>query len=58
MHRASPRAAALAPSTASFEQNAIFHLIVQQTPRMRAVLCELGACNVRDVPVKLPRPDR
>ena len=40
-----------------FEQNAIFHLIVQQTPRMRAALCKLGACNVRDVPVKLPRSD-
>ena len=54
MHRASPRAAALAPSTASFEQNAFFHLIVQQTPRMRAALCELGTCDTRGVPVKLP----
>ena len=40
-----------------FEQNAIFHLIVQQTPRMRAALCELGTCDTRGVPVKLPRPD-
>ena len=39
-----------------FEQNAVFHLIVQQTPRMRAALCKLGACDARGVPVKLPRP--
>ncbi len=40
-----------------FEQNAIFHLIVQQMPRMRAALCKLGTCDTRGVPVKLPRPD-
>ena len=39
-----------------FEQNAIFHLIVQQTPRLKAELCRLGACDARSVPVRLPRP--
>ena len=39
-----------------FEQNAIFHLIVQQTPRLRSELCHLGACDVQGTPVKLPRP--
>lgn len=39
-----------------FEQNAIFHLIVQQTPRLKAELCRLGACAARGVPSRLLRP--
>ena len=36
-----------------FEQNAIFHLIAQQTPAIRNALCRLGAC-ADGVPVALP----
>ena len=38
-----------------FEQNAIFHLIVQQTPRLKAELCRLGACDAQGVPDRVPR---
>src|SRR5690606_30512900 len=40
----------------SLEQNAIFHVIVQATPRLREALCAKGLCNADGVPVELPRP--
>ena len=55
MHCASPTGPGAHAFHGEFEQNAVFHLIVQQTPRMRAALCELGTCDTRGVPVKLPR---
>lgn len=46
------------PGAAAFhgelEQNAIFHVIVQHAPRLRAELCRLGSCNADGVPVDLP----
>ncbi len=46
------------PGAAAFhgelEQNAIFHVIVQHTPRIRAELCKLGSCNADGVPVDRP----
>ena len=54
MHCASPAGRSARAFHGEFEQNAFFHLIVQQTPRMRAALCELGTCDTRGVPVKLP----
>ncbi|WP_372015487.1 alkaline phosphatase [Pseudoxanthomonas sp. 10H] len=38
------------------EQNAIYHFIVQATPRLRARLCEAGTCDADGVPVQLPQP--
>lgn len=38
------------------EQHAIFHLMVQATPRLRQRLCAAGLCNADGVPVELPRP--
>lgn len=40
----------------SLEQNAIFHLLVQATPRLRARLCKAGLCDANGVPVQLPDP--
>jgi alkaline phosphatase len=40
----------------TMEQNTIYHLIVQATPRLRARLCELGTCDAQGVPVELPQP--
>lgn len=40
----------------SVEQNAIFHLLVQATPRLRERLCAAKLCNADGVPVELPRP--
>ncbi|PMQ06825.1 Alkaline phosphatase H [Dyella sp. AD56] len=46
------------PGAAAFhgelEQNAIFHVIVQHTPRIREELCKLGSCNSDGVPVDRP----
>lgn len=46
------------PGAAAFhgelEQNAIFHVIVQHTPRLREELCKLGSCNGDGVPVDRP----
>ena len=39
----------------SIEQNAIFHLMLQATPRLRDALCDEGLCNADGVPVELPR---
>ncbi len=38
------------------EQNAIYHFIVQSTPRLRGRLCEAGTCDANGVPVELPQP--
>ncbi|WP_019465297.1 alkaline phosphatase [Dyella japonica] len=46
------------PGAAAFhgelEQNVIFHVIVQHTPRLRDELCKLGSCNKEGVPVDRP----
>ncbi|HEU4812963.1 MAG TPA: alkaline phosphatase, partial [Xanthomonadaceae bacterium] len=39
----------------SLEQNAIFHLMLQATPRLREALCDRGLCNADGVPVELPK---
>ncbi|TCV92387.1 alkaline phosphatase [Luteibacter rhizovicinus] len=36
------------------EENAIFHVIVQHAPTIRAELCKLGSCNADGVPVNRP----
>jgi alkaline phosphatase len=36
------------------EQNAIFHIIVQHTPRIGEMACRLHACNADGVPVDRP----
>lgn len=50
------------PGAAAFhgelEQNAIFHIIVQHAPRLRAELCRLGSCNAAGVPINLPSYSR
>jgi len=38
----------------SIEQNAIFHILLQATPRLRNALCAKGLCDANGVPVKLP----
>jgi alkaline phosphatase len=40
----------------SIEQNAIFHLLLQATPRLRGTLCANGLCDANGVPVTLPVP--
>jgi alkaline phosphatase len=40
----------------SLEQNAIFHVLLQATPRLRDALCHAGDCDGDGVPVSLPRP--
>lgn len=40
----------------TLEQNAIYHVIVQATPRLRQRLCQAGTCNADGVPVELPQP--
>jgi alkaline phosphatase len=42
----------------TLEQNAIFHVIVQATPRLRQRLCQAGTCDDNGVPVELPQPER
>jgi alkaline phosphatase len=41
----------------SMEQNAIYHVIVQATPRLRERLCRAGTCDAQGVPVALPGPE-
>ncbi len=38
------------------EQNAIYHFIVQATPKLRERLCAAGTCDAQGVPVELPKP--
>lgn len=40
----------------SLEQNVVFHLMLQATPRLREALCAQGGCNDDGVPVELPDP--
>jgi alkaline phosphatase len=40
----------------SLEQNAIFHILLQATPRLRQALCDKGDCDANGVPVTLPDP--
>lgn len=40
----------------SIEQHALFHLMVQATPRLRERLCAQDLCTAEGVPVKLPDP--
>ncbi len=40
----------------TMEQNTIYHMIVQATPRLRQRLCQAGTCDARGVPVDLPTP--
>jgi alkaline phosphatase len=40
----------------TLEQNVIYHVIVQATPKLRERLCAAGTCNGDGVPVELPRP--
>ena len=40
----------------TIEQNAIYHVIVQATPRLRQRLCAAGTCDGNGVPVELPQP--
>jgi len=42
----------------TMEQNTIFHVIVQATPRLRQQLCRAGTCDANGVPVELPQPAR
>lgn len=41
----------------SVEQNAIFHFMVQATPKLRERLCAAKLCNADGVPVELPKPE-
>jgi alkaline phosphatase len=41
----------------SLEQNAIFHILLQATPALRARLCAAKLCNADGVPVTLPKPE-
>lgn len=41
----------------SLEQNALFHVMLQAMPRLRAPLCDAGLCNADGVPVELPPRD-
>ena len=38
----------------SIEQNAIFHILLQATPRLRGALCAKALCDANGVPVELP----
>jgi len=42
----------------TLEQNVIYHVIVQATPKLRERLCAAGTCNADGVPVELPDPAR
>ncbi len=53
---------ATGPGSAAFrgtlEENTIYHVIVQATPKLRERLCKAGTCNAQGVPVELPAPAR
>ncbi|MEO6519125.1 MAG: alkaline phosphatase [Pseudoxanthomonas sp.] len=40
----------------TLEQNTLYHLIVQATPKLRERLCAANTCNAQGVPVELPKP--
>lgn len=39
----------------TLEQNTIYHVIVQATPKLRERLCAAGTCDANGVPVELPK---
>ncbi len=41
----------------SLEQNAIYHILLQATPKLRERLCAAKLCNTEGVPVELPNPE-
>lgn len=41
----------------TLEENVIYHVIVQATPKLRQRLCDAGTCNADGVPVELPKPE-
>ena len=41
----------------TIEQNVIFHILLQATPKLRERLCAAQLCNPDGVPVELPKPD-
>ena len=41
----------------SLEQNALFHILLQATPRLREALCAKSNCDGNGVPVMLPEPE-
>ncbi|HZX80506.1 MAG TPA: alkaline phosphatase [Lysobacter sp.] len=38
----------------SIEENAIFHILLQATPRLREAVCKAGGCDANGVPVSMP----
>lgn len=40
----------------ALEQNSLFHILLQSTPRLRNALCTREKCNARGIPVVLPDP--
>jgi alkaline phosphatase len=40
----------------SLEENAIFHILLQATPTLRAAACRAGGCDRNGVPVDMPKP--
>lgn len=42
----------------TLEQNVIYHVIAQATPKLRQRLCSVGTCDPSGVPVELPQPQR
>jgi alkaline phosphatase len=40
----------------SLEENAIFHILLQATPTLRAAACRAGRCDRNGVPVEMPKP--
>lgn len=41
----------------TIEQNAIFHILLQATPKLRKRLCDANLCNADGVPLLLPKSD-
>jgi alkaline phosphatase len=41
----------------TIEQNVIFHILLQATPKLRERLCKAQLCNADGVPVELPKPE-
>ena len=42
----------------SLEENAIFHILLQATPRLRDAVCRAGGCDANGVPVSMPASSR
>ncbi len=41
----------------TLEQNVIYHILLQATPKLREALCAAKLCNADGVPVELPSPE-